>query len=152
MKYGAHINVEWCNQAKSIKYLFKYINKGHDRITVAFSKAADNTGKKEVDEINMYYDCRYVSSCEAAWRIFGFNIHYKDVPVERLSFHLPGEHNVYYSDADSADAVINRSTIKESKFTKWMEANKKYPEARLLTYPEFPSKFVWKDKSREWVQ
>ncbi|PHT78408.1 hypothetical protein T459_16460 [Capsicum annuum] len=77
MKYGAHINVEWCNQSKSIKYLFKYVNKGHDRATIAFSQSIHDEGSQDVDEINMYYDCRYISPCEAAWRIFGFFIHYR---------------------------------------------------------------------------
>lgn len=37
-------------------------------------------------------------------------------------------------------------------FTAWMECNAKNKEARSLTYVEFPTKFVWKQKKREWVR
>ncbi|CAH9078837.1 unnamed protein product [Cuscuta epithymum] len=150
LKYGAHINVEWCNQSRSVKYLFKYINKGDDRITVAFSEATDSTKPQKIDEIKMYYDCRYISACEAAWRIFSYHIHYRDVPVERLSFHLPGEQNVYYKPDASIESVLSNTTLHSTKFIAWMRANQLYEEARELTYIDFPSKFTWNKKKREW--
>ncbi|CAH9120016.1 unnamed protein product, partial [Cuscuta epithymum] len=152
LKYGAHMNVEWCNQSKSIKYLFKYINKGRDRVTAGFFQSVDGETKQNpVDEIQMYYDCRYISACEAAWRIFGFEIQYKNPPVERLSFHLPEEQSVVFHDGEPLDLVVKTYSVKHSMFTAWMEANKKYPDAKLLTYAEFPQKFVWKQKTREWA-
>ncbi|CAA0825383.1 Unknown protein, partial [Striga hermonthica] len=152
MKYGAHINVEWCNQSRSIKYLFKYVNKGNDRVTASFYQASgDGEPVKPVDEINMFYDCRYVSSCEAAWRLLGYELQYKKPPVQRLSFHLKGEHYVIFEDDDRIDEVISKPTVNESQFLAWMEANKMYPEARKLTYVEAPSKFVWNKTLREWT-
>ncbi|XP_031111844.1 uncharacterized protein LOC116015818 [Ipomoea triloba] len=187
LKYRAHINVEWCNQSRSIKYLFKYVNKGNDRVTAEFMSSSTNGRNDDVvdeinmyydcryisaDEINMYYDCRYISACEATWRLFGYAIHYRTPPwrlfgyaihyrtppVERLNFHLEHQQNVVYGEDQTLDEIVDNQTVKQSQFTAWFEANKKYEDARSLTYAEFPSnedarsltyaefpsKFVWK--------
>ncbi|XP_019183823.1 PREDICTED: uncharacterized protein LOC109178738 [Ipomoea nil] len=135
----------------SIKYLFKYVNKGNDRVTAEFYKATiDGAGNEIVDEINMYYDCRYVSACEATWRLFSFEVQYRTPPVERLSFHLPDCQSVVFQDDDTIDNVLNRETVGQSMFNAWFVANQKFKEASLLTYIEMPTKFVWKKDIREW--
>lgn len=100
----------------------------------------------------MYYDCRYISPCEAAWRILGYEIQYKSPSVERLSFHLPGQQSVVFPDYVPIDCVMEQPRVGESMFLAWFEANKKFPEARELTYDEFPTKFVWKSDTRTWEQ
>jgi len=152
LRYNAHINVEWCNQTRSIKYLFKYVNKGHDRVTVSFYSSDGQRSKSQcVDEIKLYYDCRYLSACEAAWRIFSFDINYREPSVERLTFHLENEQSVLYEDDDDLEEVLNNPIIHRTKFLGWLDANRKYPEARNLTYNQFPSKFVWKSKKHIWT-
>jgi len=152
LKYEGHINVEWCNKSTSIKYLFKYINKGYDRITAAIvnNTNATHLHHQSGDEIKQYLDCRYISPSEACWRIFSFPIHGRNPAVERLFFHLPGEQSVYFKDDEFIDEVIGKATVAESMFTSWMECNKKYELARTLTYPEIVSKFVYVKKDRCW--
>ncbi|KAL3038294.1 hypothetical protein AAZX31_01G123700 [Glycine max] len=72
LKYKTHLNVEWCNQSTSIKYLFKYLNKGSDRITASLGNQ---------NEIKQYLDCRYVSPPEACWKIFAFPMHARSPAV-----------------------------------------------------------------------
>ncbi|XP_071695626.1 uncharacterized protein [Rutidosis leptorrhynchoides] len=153
-KYQSHINVERCNQSGAIKYLFKYINKGYDRITAGLVMNDDNNGEvngKPVDEIKEYYDCRYISACEAAWRIFGNEIHYRTHAVERLSFHLPNEQPVVFEDEADLQDVIENPSVAASQFTSWMERNKTDENARNLTYVEFPQKYVWNSSDRVWT-
>lgn len=58
MKYQAHINIDYCNKSNCIKYLFKYVNKGVDQVTVSLTTHANGCDVQEsVDEIKQYYDC-----------------------------------------------------------------------------------------------
>jgi hypothetical protein len=74
LKYHAHINMEWCNQSNSIKYLFKYINKGSDRISAVIVPSDEQTSSQQpaVDEIKQYLDCRYVAQVNPAGGFFHF--------------------------------------------------------------------------------
>ncbi|XP_021985033.1 uncharacterized protein LOC110880914 [Helianthus annuus] len=150
-RYQAHINVEWCNQVGYIKYLFKYINKGPDRTTLRVVESGNQDEQEPVvDEIEKYYDCRYISACESAWRIFSYDIHYRYPAVIRLPFHLPGQQNVVYGADDDIDEVLNKPSVASTMFLSWMKCNERLPEARKLTYVEFPSKFVFKLSTRSW--
>ncbi|XP_057432572.1 uncharacterized protein LOC130725351 [Lotus japonicus] len=147
MKYQDHINIEYCNKENSIKYLFKYINKGVDRVTMAMSLPKDGI---EVDEIKQYYDCRYLSPCEAVWRIFNFFIHDQWSSVNNLTFHLPKKQSVIFYNDQNINDVYDRSKEKITMSMAWMEANAKYPTAKDLTYADFPSLFVFDEIKCEW--
>jgi len=92
MRYQTHVNTEYCNKTNSIMYLFKYVNKGPDKATLKISNNSTKSNKSSIiDEIKRYYDCRYLSPCEAVWQIFAFDIHHRWPLVQRLTFHLPGQ-------------------------------------------------------------
>jgi hypothetical protein len=151
LKYHAHINMEWCNQSNSIKYLFKYINKGSDRISSVIVPNDDSTSSQPppVDEIKQYIDCRYVAPSESAWRIFSYSIHGRKPAIERMFFHDKGQNSVYYRDYERITNVLLKPSVTESMFTSWMSANQMYPEARLLTYAQFVEKFAYVKKKKD---
>jgi hypothetical protein len=100
-KYNAHINVEVYNNIRVVKDLFKYVYKGHDRVTVEISRQSDNAIKRnvvEVNEIKKNLNCRYVFALEAVWRIFKFNMHEQFPSVEHLQYHLPNQQMVLFND------------------------------------------------------
>jgi hypothetical protein len=70
--FNCHINVEACGSIKVVKYLFKYLYKGHDHATITVREANDDNAF--VDEIKQYRDARWVSPPEASWRIYGFDL------------------------------------------------------------------------------
>jgi len=93
---------------------------------------------------------RYISTTEACWRLFQFELNYRDPPVERLNFHLENEQQVIFPDSTDVRKILRRKGVKETKFTQWMETNKQHEEAKELTYADFPTKWVWKASEKKW--
>ena len=66
------------------------VHKGPYRATFVIEDNVDSTDAgghpqcREVDEIKQYLDGRYISSIEAAWRIFEFEITHRYPSVEML--------------------------------------------------------------------
>ncbi|XP_074353358.1 uncharacterized protein LOC141692425 [Apium graveolens] len=116
VKYQCHMNVEICCHARSLKYLFKYCLKGHDRATVHVQRKrkrqANDTDEGGIDEINAYFDGRYLFGAESAYRIFGFPIHHRSISVEKLQFHLPGDKNCTFRANEALGKVAAREKNK----------------------------------------
>ncbi|GJZ29638.1 hypothetical protein Tco_0574285 [Tanacetum coccineum] len=120
-------------------------------VMLRFYHGRRSTSKKVVDEIKAFYDCKYPSACEAAWRIFSFETHYSTPSVERLLFHLPGEQQVLYNENTGLETVIHKPSVGHNMFEGWLIMNELYPAARELTYFEFPTKYVWNAPKRIWT-
>ena len=152
-KYNCHINVEIANGIVAVKYLYKYVYKGHDRASIMIDNDTDEGGDQPqpevVDEIKQYLHAHYVSPCEACWRIFNFPLYDLHPPVQRLQLHLPDQHTVYFDPDDDPDSVLsNRRTT----LTAFFDACRKYPEHSAgLLYPDVVTKFTWKKKERIWT-
>jgi hypothetical protein len=90
LTFDAHINVEVCASIQSVKYLFKYIHKGHDKADVHIVvETADSV--HAVDEIAEYLSCCYVSAMEAAWCILSCGMHGHSPTVVHLDLHLENQ-------------------------------------------------------------
>ncbi|XP_074373675.1 uncharacterized protein LOC141714026 [Apium graveolens] len=149
VKFDAHINIEVCNYSRSIKYLFKYVNKGSDRANATL-ESIDSVNR--IDEIKAYLDCRYISATEACWRIFQFDINHRHPSVERLPFYLHGEHTVIFEEDKCVENVLSMPGVEKTKFTKWLETNKNHEDARELTYSDFPTRRVWNTRDKIWTR
>lgn len=114
------------------------------------STEASNIKAKSVDEIKNYLDGRYVCASEAAWRIFGFDIHHRWPSVDRLPLHLPGEKQINFQSTSDLQKVVDKANSKISKLEAWFIANKEIPQARNFTYAEFPTQFTWMPKTQRW--
>ncbi|XP_062217825.1 uncharacterized protein LOC133918083 [Phragmites australis] len=148
--FNCHINVEVCSSIKAVKYLFKYIYKGHDRASVTVNEA-DSNGN--IDEIRQYRDARWVTPPEALWRIYGFDLSKNSPPVMQLQLHLPNMHMVSFQEGQDIQEVLNREDAEKSMLTEYFEANRVHEHARDILYRDFPEWYTWqKGKNKNFWQ
>jgi hypothetical protein len=133
--FNAHINVEFCNSVKAIKYVTKYINKGSDQAVFALHQSVNSR-----DEVSKFQNGRYISSNEAAWRIFSFPIHDRYPPVCHLQVHLENRQRVYFN----TDNIQERATTaKDTTLTAFFKLCHSDDFARTLYYPQLPKFYTW---------
>ncbi|GJV97841.1 DNA helicase [Tanacetum coccineum] len=156
MRYYAHINVEYCGWTMLIKYLFKYISKGTDRVIMNVTKpvgdvaSTSSTPNIQIDEIKNFVEARYIGPHEACWRILDFPIHYRDPAVQILAIHLENMQRITFKSKDNLQSVVNNPTKKKTTLTEWLDYNKNYTDGRNLTYLNFPSEYAWYPTHKYW--
>ncbi len=164
--FNCHINVEVCTSVAAVKYLYKYVYKGHDRAQVDVGPvgavAPDGTALVQPrmrDEIKIYQDGRYVSASEACHRLYGYDLHKEHPNVVWLAVHLKGRQTILFQEGTNATAVLNRNP--HTTLNAWFAFNKTTrehlnPSAPLrlalnTLYHDFPRIATWKKKEKQWA-
>ncbi|XP_060962816.1 uncharacterized protein LOC115724117 isoform X1 [Cannabis sativa] len=146
--FDCHINVEICSTVKAVKYLYKYIYKGHDR--VAFNLVSE-TNNQQVDEIHQFQTARWIAAPEAMWRIYGFIVNEMSPAVYNLHLHLKNQHTVTFQGNSDLSNIANSEHYKKSMLTEFFELNKVDENARMLLYRQIPEYYVWNNQNRRWT-
>ncbi|KAJ7969364.1 ATP-dependent DNA helicase [Quillaja saponaria] len=146
-KYDCHTNVEICSTVKAVKYLYKYIYKGHDRISFQIN---DVQSTETIDEIEKFRIGHWVSPQEAMWRIYGFDMNEASPSVLSLQLHLPYQHAVSYRPDDDLSYLLMSDYFKKTMLTEFFEANRSCFRQCCYLYSEFPEYFVWNKQGKFW--
>ncbi|CAI9271489.1 unnamed protein product [Lactuca saligna] len=155
-RFDAHINVEYCGWNMMIKYLFKYVSKGMERVrfvvqkNVSVGQRTTSSQHIVVDEIRNFVDGRYLCPHEAAWRIFDFPIHEREPSVTILPVHLPDKQTVYFKENTLIHDVVQHPDFGYSLLLGWFENNKWESLGTNLTYVAFPTKYWWDKDAKIW--
>ena len=129
-----------------MKYLFKYVYKGHDCANI---KLREKTGELQCNEINNFLDARYISAPEAVWRLRKYSMHEQTHSITRLKIHLPNRQSVVFAHGQEENAIAN-AAVKDNTLTAWFKLNQSDPTARNFLYPEIPEHFTYDHKKRSY--
>ncbi|KAG7945229.1 hypothetical protein I3843_15G142000 [Carya illinoinensis] len=132
-----------------VKYLYKYVYKGHDR--VAFNLVSEQTNQ-QIDEIQQFQSARWIAPPEAMWRIYGFIVNEMYPSVYSLHLHLEDKHQVTFRANEDLINVLNSDRSAKSMLTEFFALNQVDENAKTLLYKEFPEFYVWSQQYKEWTR
>ena len=152
--------MEICNTIGAVKYLFKYVYKGSDKVSFSLNKpdkqvptnipTEPTVKKNEKDEIKNFQDARYVSASESCWRIFNFTTNSQNPHTVRLPVHLEDQQLIIFSDEDKLDDLANNRV--ETQLTHFLKLNETNEDVRELYYYQMPLHYVWNKKKNLWTK
>ena len=123
---NAHINVEVCSSIKSVKYIFKYVHKGHDCANIELRTASDAAHERlemaSIDEISTFLNTRYVIAPEAMWRLFEYRVHNQSHVVICLALHLDHQLQSVYFRLGNEEAVFEQAKV--TTLIAWFHLNR----------------------------
>lgn len=140
--FNSHINVEVVSSIKSVKYLYKYIYKGHDVAAITIEPITESV-VIDHDEIHNYIEARYVGPVEASWRIFSKKLQDKSHAITRLPVHLPNEQNIIIENENIDDAMTS-ALDQVTMLIDYFSLNLRNEEAKQYLYIEIPSYYTFK--------
>jgi hypothetical protein len=143
LRYKAHINLEVVQSVQAVKYLFKYVTKGQDRILMRVD------GGNKNDEVERFLNARYVSASEALWRLYGFELHQRHPSVEKLPCHLPEQQTILFQNVEEAQASIQGGPP-VTKLQAYFDTNRRDADARRILYVDYPQFFTWNQHDKQW--
>ncbi|XP_074299006.1 uncharacterized protein LOC141630009 [Silene latifolia] len=146
--FDCHLNVEVCSTMHAVKYLYKYIYKGHDIISFSVT---ENDGPKAVDEISQFQSGRWVSPCEAAWRIFGFDLFETHPAVMALQVHLPNMQLIRLRPTDNLADVLADDKRSRTPLTEFFKKSSTEGCPKRL-YGEFTEHYRWDTGTKSWIE
>lgn len=131
------MNVEVCLDIKVVKYLYKYICKGYDKIAFTMSYNEEHI---KIDEIKKYQSTRWVLEPEATWRLFGFPISEMNPSFYQLQLHLEGQQFVSFKSNTDIKRILRNPMINTTMLTEFFHMNRVNADAKNLNllYKEFP--------------
>ena len=166
-KYKCHVNLDAVGTFAVVKYLFKYMSKGTDRLnfrrTDGEVQVAEDDQNKNRDEIGEYIQTRYVSGAEGSYLISAIHMHGIKPSVIALHLHTESGFSISYDmrNHNSVEEMIERQESNDSKtsmlfgffrlnerieaYVNYMERDTQDENFDTSTYDHYDAKFLYKN-------